>query len=250
MNCVVEACLSWSYQQILCSYTEAFTFIFAVRKCVCLKANLWISWLIYVIVVCAVLEPCQEQSVPLNVLILAYLYRVFQRFHICLWSEVVQGCKFKNWKSGSYRSTISPSFPLRLEDSPPQPPRKQQSPSNNGTGKRQERSEGGKKKEAGQPDGRGWGSYRKWERKEDLEVFWVWEYNQVCLEGRGVVMVFMTCRFRIFIVYVWVLQQESSYQHIIHLSVRSSNSPSCCTASWLKNTEHQGVKCKMTFLFC
>lgn len=45
----------------------------------CLKANLMISLLIYVMLLCAVLERCQEQSVPFNVLTLyIYLYKVLQ----------------------------------------------------------------------------------------------------------------------------------------------------------------------------
>lgn len=111
------------------------------------------------------------------------------------------------------------------------------------------------KKEAGQPDGRWWwwGGVLQEMREEGRP----WGILGVGVkpsvfggEGRGVVMVFMSCRLRIFIVYVWVLQQESSYQHVIHLSVGSSSSPSCCTASWQKKKEHQGVKCKMTFLLC
>lgn len=53
--------------------------------------------------------------------------------------------------------TVKQFFPLRLEDSPPQPPRKQQSPSNNGTGKRQEQSEGGEKKRGWDTRGEGGG---------------------------------------------------------------------------------------------
>lgn len=109
---------------------------------------------------------------------------------------------------------------------------------------------GWKEKEAGQPDGRG-GLQEMREEGRPWGILGVGVKPSVFGgEGRGVVMVFMSCSFRIFIVYVWVLQQESSYQHIIHLSVGPSNSPSCCTASWQKKKEHQGVKCKMTFLLC
>lgn len=53
----------------------------------------------------------------------------------CLWggSRPANG-EVRQTLDKSLPFSLSPSLPCRLEDSPPQPPRKQQSPANNGTG--------------------------------------------------------------------------------------------------------------------
>lgn len=88
-------------------------------------------------------------------------------------SELPETCLTSHCQTLDKSFSLSPSLPLRLEDSPPQPPRKQQSPSNNGTGKAP--------KENGEKGGveMGWvavqGYIQEMSREGNIDIFRMWE---------------------------------------------------------------------------